>query len=126
MREIKFRAWNNVNARYYQNAQDTYDETIGDGFQDILRNENLVVEQFTALKDKNGVDIYEGDIVFAKSIMMKDSTGPVVYVKESAGFYIDGSKDLMDIPKPLGVTREPLFSYEVLGNVHENPELLQE
>lgn len=45
MREIKFRAWNSVIDRYYQDVQNVYDENIGDNFQNALDDEELIVEQ---------------------------------------------------------------------------------
>ena len=66
MREIKFRAWNKVGKYYVNNVQDAYDGAGPNGpfdsFGDALDYDNYVVEQFTGLYDKNGREIYEGDI----------------------------------------------------------------
>lgn len=63
MREIRFRAWDIKNKKYYYDVQNTYDENIGDNFQSIINSENFIVEQDIGLEDTNGVSIYENDII---------------------------------------------------------------
>lgn len=67
------------------------------------------VGQFTGLKDKNGKEIYEGDVV-------QDYEGVVHYVRWSVG---DGCFDFTGSPYALS------DDCEVIGNIHDNPELLK-
>ena len=139
-REIKFRAWDKVHECYLydvQGAYDTlggcvkyengesadYDEECFDGFLD---NKQYIVEQYTGLHDKNGKDIFEGDIVRYTAWHDGEPTGvfqgEVVYSGDlgMASFDIrldhDGEIDRAVLPA-IGV--------EVIGNIHENPELLE-
>lgn len=128
MREIKFRVWNTLLKKYIPDdlVHISSDGSFLFGFfsyikvdfykyrDDIFRGENIA-EQFTGLRDINGREIYEGDILI-------DDTGePIEYwvVKFSDGGFMG---------ECAGVA-EPLFelaNLEVVGNIHENPELLEE
>ena len=80
-------------------------------FQEVIPES---VGQFTGLHDKNGKEIYEGDIIvrgFNSNIM------EVVWIKELAMF-ISRGLDCHDNPYLW-------FDYEIIGNIHDNPELLK-
>ncbi|QIA85201.1 hypothetical protein E2I17_02740 [Lactiplantibacillus plantarum] len=138
---IKFRAWNGyrkIMADYVSAIQngDTQGtpssvNVIVDGKNETwdIKNDDVELLQFTGLKDVNGKEIYEGDIVKAWSdvseLTMVPSINEIV------------SEDLFGRPgmflKPAGPHLiEPCLhdswsnQFEVIGNVHENPELLEE
>lgn len=127
MREIKFRAWDKTQERMWLNVQNAYDTLeqhccededcectdekgnficlMCSSFQEVLRDENLTVMQYTGLKDKNGKEIYEGDI------LIDENAHSMEVVWNSARCRFD--------PVPFC-----WHVFEIIGNIYENPELL--
>jgi len=123
MREIKFNViWKDTKTGRMFNRCYTLDKLIqGDHFDEtsdspLMRNYvELVKRQYTGLKDKNGTEIYEGDIV--NHSKQSAIFGEVKYFE--GGFVVGVSAcdfALMQFNCPKFV--------EVIGNIHENPELL--
>ena len=120
MRELKFRAWSKSEKKMIYNIQNEFEERIElgmDCFSDYLKNDDFIVEQYTGIKDKNGKEIYEGDIVSKHN---SDTKGVVKQVKDGQwAIYWDNVPDGYYV----------LFKYsdwcEVVGNIHENNELLE-
>ena len=129
MREIKFRAWDEKNKRWYKDSDPDcvleFDGSItqinvvgqydGELFYSFDDKEGLILVQYTGLKDKNGKEIYEGDIIFHHHRKEEYRLqGVVRYEEQWAGFYFAENRGMNKNTK-----------YEVLGNIYENPELLE-
>jgi uncharacterized phage protein (TIGR01671 family) len=133
MRKIKFRAWDTENKVMIYDIQNAYDghgsATIEEhcgcccSFNSFLDVENYIVEQFTGLHDKNRKEIYEGDIVRAFIIghPLGSYTSNEVVVFECGCFFL--KLDVGRSTATLGGFNST--EIEIIGNIHENPELLE-
>ena len=102
MREIKFRAWDGCDMRFLDMKK--HGIYVCGSHKDLM--------QHTGLKDRKGRDIYEGDILNDKRL----GTGKVYFNKGIGAFAWDCGTDW-------GVIE--YWDCEVIGNIHENPELLE-
>ena len=156
MREIKFRAWNDSSNSFYTDIKllSTLAFFEGEGVVNVF-DDNLIFEQYTGLKDKNGKEIYESDIIqfnfgekskegIINSLVIFENgcfmyrTYPSKQVKVGkkwdqehdycnsrwygpgnyplcSGFYGHGDLNYYDNSQS---------KITVIGNIHENPELL--
>ena len=121
MREIKFRVWCPTSKHFSTQPWLSCDglmlkwEHTGD-IQTLtdIRFDNYVIQQYTGLKDKNGKEIYEGDILSYKG-MHRVGNGVSIVSFDDGSFMID--EDFAD--------KNWAVEHEVIGNIFENPELLE-
>jgi hypothetical protein len=111
-REIKFRAWDEeigqvIAVDYFQDGYAYY----YDGKDEIQRCSARTLMQYTGLKDKNGKDIYEGDILDWPTKSVHED-GVVRYIEN--GFWLKNWEGKSHWP----------YNSTVIGNIYENPDLL--
>ena len=131
MREIKFRGW-------CDSKKEMFAIEVIDWERDILRDsgdwydiDSTIKMQFTGLKDKDGTEIYEGDIVALDGALPK-------HAKEDGKrhtFHVAWYKAQWSVKSIVYSCRHNLFTYyridpwknkiQVIGNVYENPELMK-
>lgn len=140
MREIKFRAWDKDAKVMVYEFSETLDGNCTSGYQGGLgKNGELGVDspslpdcvlmQFTGLRDKNGTEIFEGDVLrddvgdlgivrFGKLPLDKSGDCVCTYV----AFYVEGKGQ---IGRALDYECMEIGDWmEIIGNIHENPDLL--
>lgn len=129
-REIKFRAWDKELNKMWFEVQDFYDTLCEEEHGNIDEPENYFgavldkpiryeVMQYTGLKDKNGKEIYEGDIIhyFRKSTDSFDNDYEYIFVV----VFEEGMFKAKD--RRIALNKIADECGEVIGNVWENPEL---
>lgn len=116
----KFRAWTEEGEVMYYDVYPFKDDTLLLNYDEIAFDEvpasDFILMQSTGLRDKNGVEIYEGDIVHAYS-----EGARLIGVIE----YFDNAyciKDKNGIYNSLWTNAE---QYEIIGNIYDNPEFVE-
>ena len=125
MKDIKFRAWDKIDKVMYTGLPHCNAGKKGlDDFSQVLKHPMIYdVMQYTGKEDKSGVKIYEGDIVLAGYCKWKCK---VVWDEKCARFIgLTNDKDVKIVYLDM-VDKHDVSAIEVVGNIFENPKLLDE
>ena len=126
MRKIKFRAWDKDLKRWTNYSIDDgllmfYDKQ-GECWEIDQEGERFILCQYTGLKNYNGKEIYEGDIV--RSECFFGWIGVAKYLDKNQSFVFESiDKNYRGSRVSLGRTEQYV---KILGNIYENPEMLEE
>jgi uncharacterized phage protein (TIGR01671 family) len=136
MREIKFRTYDEILC-YYREQGQIQISSNGEPFQFIPLNggykidrlKGIKIEFFIGLKDKNGVEIYCGDL-----IKTERNTVEIFFGKKEFHVIFYGKKDIIEVNGWLvknkrgevDVLDSSFCDGEIIGNIHQNPELLNQ
>ncbi|MCL4173990.1 YopX family protein [Lacticaseibacillus paracasei] len=134
-REIKFRAWDSLKNRWYEPTFEGYRgiieeimlsprgrltiRTMTELIDESMFPNRFEIMQYTGLHDKNGREVYEGDVL---DIGLRNQDGkpviaPVSYETYAAGYVLDNGGN--------GIWQRLTKDCEVIGNIFENTELLE-
>lgn len=125
-RVIKFRAWDTVNKEMHNSSFGGNYITFGGKIHNGAIQKDWILMQFTGMLDKNGTEIYEGDIV--KSALIHHGNPGFQFISKIVYNSIIGAYQISYLNMNNAFVTDNLgFKYqlEIIGNIYENPELIK-
>lgn len=141
MREIRFKIWDKTRNKMLtsncgaflltQEGNAVFHQNGNNPLEALIEQIDYEVLMYTGLKDKNGTEIYEGDIVTYSVKGFKKINKTIMTFNEEHGAYLFGIYEGVKMPcgkktRMNKYTRKSVNNVEVIGNIYENPELLKE
>ena len=129
MREIKFRAWHREDKSWLEDwSISNYDKILDLNAELVGEGDNFILCQYSGVKDKNGKEIWEGDIVDWGKWSRNGERAVIEYYSGWGCFIFqffsqlggEGQGSMADIPY-----RKMTKECKVIGNIYENPELIE-
>ena len=123
MRELRFRAWDDSISKMIDWESLLLTNSDGTSYYGIrsifaMESHHYHLEQYTGLKDKNGKEIFEGDF-------LGGDIGLVIkWCDICSGWALFGFDDCLSCSGDVRINEYVPSDFEVIGNIHENPELL--
>lgn len=131
MRDIKFRAWDNQNKQMLDVQELNFEDCFYGGemqirttmYSDYFDCREMPLMQYTGLHDKNGKEIYEGDIV--KFDYREEENFEIVF--EDGAFWIrNKDNEYIALHEVIEICKKPNnWKIEVIGNIYDNKNLLE-
>ena len=123
-RPIKFRVWDKRETKGMSTKNMLYDAQLHHFWQDFVDYPGYELMQYTGLTDKNGKEIYEGDILKISYGAMGDVIGQVLYESDHGGYIFQWEQKGPN-QNYINLNCDVAFESVIIGNILENPELLK-
>lgn len=132
MREIRFRAWDKKRSCLFEfeltDLINIHYANRDDIYISLMNNDgNIIIQQFTGLYDKNGKDIYEGDVVrffFIGNDFTPLEVITTVFFHEGVFTVVTVNDDPLPLRDAIKISNKVNKGPEIIGNIYENPNLL--
>ncbi|MGV3022162.1 YopX family protein [Streptococcus suis] len=119
---LRFRVWDTFDEDMVNDIFFSWQDCGYESLNECLSDERWKFMQSTGLFDKNGKEIFEGDIV----VNQNGNVGYVAYLQQEAGFVVALKKsDYRLGHRNTGESYDVTTNHEIIGNIHQNPELLE-
>lgn len=124
----KYRMWNEIISRLYSVDGLYFDREVAQykdevGVSRLIKFQNAILMQSTGLHDKNGKEIFEGDVLGVDTD--EEIVNLNIYWDSKHALFMFESKKYNEKDLLAELVEDNTYPFEILGNIYENPELLE-